>query len=176
MVWIGSVHCEKFRLDFVARTFALIAPVLLVLHQVLCSSETVQNAPKRKETNQNMSLGSNGADRERRFPEILTRLCGTNSCINCTRFAHLHRVSCSSEMVPNAPKRKETHQKNEFRVQWCGSGAFIAKNSSTTSCINIYINCTCLALLHQVSCRKKRTKTRVYILMVWIGSVRCENF
>ena len=54
---------EKFRHDFVARTFALIAPVLLILHQVSCSSETVQNAPEQKETEQNMNLGSNGVDR-----------------------------------------------------------------------------------------------------------------
>src|SRR6185312_4533613 len=152
-----------------AQTFALIAPVWRILLQVSCSSETVQNAPerkethqthefrfqwcgsgafvakiltrhhgtnfcinctslawfasslcsiimvpnapKRKETHENMSLGSNCVDRERRSREILTRLCGTNSCINCTRFAHLHRVSCSSETVPNAPKQKETHQK-----------------------------------------------------------------
>ena len=31
MGWIGSVRCEKTRRDFVARTFALIAPVLSVL-------------------------------------------------------------------------------------------------------------------------------------------------
>ena len=49
-----------------ARTFTLIAPVWRVLHQVSCSSETVTNAPKRKETHENMSLGSNGVDRERR--------------------------------------------------------------------------------------------------------------
>ena len=42
---------------------ALIAPVWLVLHQVSCSSETVQNAPEQKETEQNMNLGSNGVDR-----------------------------------------------------------------------------------------------------------------
>jgi hypothetical protein len=30
----------------------------------LCSSETVQNAPERNETHQNMSSGSNGVDRE----------------------------------------------------------------------------------------------------------------
>ena len=47
-----------------ARTFALIAPVWRILQQVSCSSETVPNAPKRKETHQNMSLGSNGVDRE----------------------------------------------------------------------------------------------------------------
>src|SRR6185436_18757189 len=32
MWWIGCVRCEKFRSDFVARTFALIRPVL---HRVL---------------------------------------------------------------------------------------------------------------------------------------------
>ena len=65
MVWIGSVRCEKFRLDFMARTFALIAPVWHILQQVSCSRETVPNAPKRKEMHQNMSLGYNGVDRER---------------------------------------------------------------------------------------------------------------
>ena len=37
------VHCEKFRHDFVARTFA---PLRLVLHQVLYGNQTVPNAPK----------------------------------------------------------------------------------------------------------------------------------
>ena len=65
MVWIRSVRSKKFELDIVARTFALIAPCWRVLHQVSCSSESVQNAPERKEMHQNMSLGSNGVDRER---------------------------------------------------------------------------------------------------------------
>ena len=56
---------KKFQQDIVARTFALIAPVWRILHQVSCSSETVQNAPEQKETEQNMNLGSNGVDRER---------------------------------------------------------------------------------------------------------------
>ena len=48
------------------QNFALIAPVWLVLRQVSCSSKTVPNEPKQEETHQNMSLGSNGVDRERR--------------------------------------------------------------------------------------------------------------
>ena len=71
MEWIGCIRCEKSRRDFVARTFALIAPVHPVLHQ----------------------------------------------------------VSCNYETIPNAPKHYETHQKYEFRVQWGGSGAFVAKNT-----------------------------------------------
>ena len=46
MGWIGWVRCKKFRCDFVAQTFALIAPVQPVLHRVSCSNETIQNAPQ----------------------------------------------------------------------------------------------------------------------------------
>ena len=53
---------KKSRRDFVARTFALIAPVHPVLHRVSCSYETIPNASKHYATYQNMSLGSNGAD------------------------------------------------------------------------------------------------------------------
>jgi len=65
MVLIGSVRCEKFKQDIVAPTFSSIAPVWLVLQQVSCNSKTVPNAPKQKQTHQNLSLGSNGVDRER---------------------------------------------------------------------------------------------------------------
>ena len=80
---IECVRCEKLQRDFVARTFALIAPVWCVS----CNSETVPNAPKRKEMHQNMSLGSNGVDRERSLRKIMTQLRGTNSYINCTSLA-----------------------------------------------------------------------------------------
>ena len=89
MVLIGSVRCEKFKQDIVARTFALIAPVWLVLQQVLCNSETVPNAPKWKETHQTLSLGSNGVDREHSLRKILTRHRGTNFCIDWTSLARL---------------------------------------------------------------------------------------
>jgi hypothetical protein len=65
MGWIGCVHCEKSRRDFVARTFALIRPVHPVLHRVSCRYETTANAPKHYERHQNMSLGSNGVDQVR---------------------------------------------------------------------------------------------------------------
>ena len=62
MGWIGCVRCEKSRCDFVAQTFALIAPIHPVLHRVSCSYEMIPNAPKHYGTHQNMSLGSNGVD------------------------------------------------------------------------------------------------------------------
>src|SRR6185312_2399676 len=110
MVWIGSVRSEKFKQDIIAQTFALIAPVWRVLHQVSCCSKTVPNAPKWKETHQNMSLGSNGVDWERSLRKFLTRHRDTNFGFNCASLARFASSLCSSIMVPNAPKRKETHE------------------------------------------------------------------
>ena len=80
----------KFRCDFVAKAFGLIAPVQPILHQGSCSNETIQNAPKHYETQQYMSLGSNGVGWEHSLRKIPKRLHGTILCINCTsstRFA-----------------------------------------------------------------------------------------
>ena len=70
-----------------AQTFALIVIVRRVLHEVSCNSETDPNPPKRKETHQNMSLGSYGVDRERSLRKIQARNCGMKFCINCTSLA-----------------------------------------------------------------------------------------
>ena len=110
MGWIDSVHCEKFRCDFRARTSALIAPVQPVLHRVSCSNVILPNAPKHYEMHTNMSLGSNGVGRVHLLRKIPKRIHGTNLCINCTCSTHLHQVSCSNEALPNAPKHYETHQ------------------------------------------------------------------
>jgi hypothetical protein len=71
MVSIGCVGCEKLQRDFVARTFALIAPVQDVLQQVSCSYETIPNAPKYYETYRNISFGSNELDWVRSLRKIL---------------------------------------------------------------------------------------------------------
>ena len=146
MGWIGCVRFEKFRCDFVARTFGLVRPVL---HRVSWVNQTVPNASKLYEMHQNMSLGSNGVQWVRSLRKIPIQIRGTNFCTSLARFAPSlvtqpkgHKCT---QILWNAPKHL-------FRVQWGGSGAFVAKNSSTTSCMNICINCTSLALLHQVSC------------------------
>jgi len=59
---IGCIRCEKSRRDFVARTYALIAPVHPILHRVSCSYEMIPNASKHYTTYQNMSSGSNVVD------------------------------------------------------------------------------------------------------------------
>src|SRR6185295_7470338 len=90
----------------------------------------VANAPKRYEMHQNMSLGSNGVDRVGSLRKVLMRLRGTNFCTSSAHFApslvrQPNGPKCT-QMVRNAPK-------HEFRVQWSGSGAFVAKNSNATS-------------------------------------------
>src|SRR6185312_5850389 len=62
---------RKFRCDFVARTFALIALVQPILHRVSCSNEILPNTPKHYETHQNMSLWSIGVDRDRTLRKII---------------------------------------------------------------------------------------------------------
>src|SRR6185437_12514285 len=127
MGWIGCVRCEKFQCDFVAQTFAQVWPLL---HRVSYGNQMVQNAPKWYETQQNMSLGSNGVDWVRSLRKIPTRLRGTNFCTCSARFAPIsvrqpNGPKCN-QVVRNAPKR-------QFRVKWGGSGVFLMKNSDATS-------------------------------------------
>src|SRR4026208_2178244 len=90
----------------------------------------VANAPKWYEMHQNMSLGSNGMDRVCSLRKILTRLRGTNFCTSSARFAS------SFVRQPNGPECTQIVRntpKCQLRVQWGGSGAFVAKNSDATS-------------------------------------------
>ena len=142
MGWIGSVRCEKFRFDFVARTFALISPVQPILHQALCSNETVQNAPKHYEIQQYMSLGSNGVGRVHSLQKIPKRLHGTNFYINCTVQPVLHRVLCSNETLPNAPKYYETHQNMCLGSNGVDQLRSLRKITKRLHGTNLCINCT----------------------------------
>src|SRR6185312_14148683 len=103
MGWIGIVHCEKSRHHFVARIFSLIARVHRVLPRVSCRYETIPNAPKYYKG----PMGWIGCVRckksQRHFVARTLALIAPIHPI-------LHRVSCSYEMIPNAPKHYETHQ------------------------------------------------------------------
>src|SRR6185312_7260767 len=79
---------------------------------------------------QNISSMSNGVDHVRSLRKIPTQLRGTNFCTSSARFApsfvwQPNDPECT-QMVRNAPK-------HQIRVQWGGSGAFLAKNSDATS-------------------------------------------
>ena len=86
-------------------------------------TQIVRNAPKRQFR---VQWGGSGA----LLRKIPTRLRGTNLCSSSARFASCfvrqpNGPECT-QIVRNAPKR-------QFRVQWGGSGAFVAKNSDATS-------------------------------------------
>ena len=150
MGWIRWVGCEKLQHDFVARTFALIAPVQYVLQQVSCSYEMIPNAPKYYEKDWNFSFGSNGMDWVRSLRKIPTWLCGTKFCITCSSSP---RFAPSFKQLRNDPKCIQTlwnTPKHEIRVQWGGSGAFVAKNTISLRGTNFWISCTILPILHRV--------------------------
>jgi len=114
-----------------------------VFHRVSCSYETIPNALKHYATGENMSLGSNGVDWVRSLRKIPTWLLGTNFCINCTSS---HYFVPSFMQLRNDPKWSQTlcnSPKHEFRVQWSGLGAFVAKNRDVTSWHSVF---------HRVSC------------------------
>jgi hypothetical protein len=145
MGWIKCVCWEKLQRDFVERTFALIAPVQYVLHQVSCSNEMFPNASKYFETHRSISLGTNGVDWVRPLRKIPTWLRGTSFCINCTCSPHF---APSFMQLRNNSKSTQTlwnTSKHELRVQWGGSGAFVAKNYNMTSWHEL------LYVLHQFS-------------------------
>jgi len=133
MGWITCVRCQKFRCEFMARTFALIAPVQPISHRVSCSNETIQNAPKHYKTHQFMSLASNGVDRVRSLRKTLIDFVARTSSLIALVQPVLHRVSCSNETNPKCTQTVRNKPILEFRVQWGGSGAFVAKNSNATS-------------------------------------------
>ena len=134
MGWIWCVRCEKSRCDFVARTFALIAPLHPVLHRISWSYETIPNAHKHNETHQNMRLGSNGVDQVRWLQKITTLLRGTNFCISCTSsvcfatsFMQLRNDPKCTQILQNGPKHL-------FRVQGADWVCSLRKNPDMTSC------------------------------------------
>src|SRR6185312_15644684 len=113
--------------------------------------------------------------------KIPTRLRGTNFCSSSARFAPSFVMQSNgpecTQIVGNAPKR-------QFRVQWGGSGAFVAKNSDATSwhgllhyfgsCCTEFRKATKWSRMHPNS--TKRTKTSVLDPMGWIGCVHYEKF
>ena len=142
MGWIPCIRCEKFRCNFVARTFALIAPVQPILHQASCSNETIQNAPKHYETQQYMNLGPMewvGCIHCKKFQcDFMTRTCALIAPVQPV----LHQVSFSHEILQNTPKHYETHTNMSLGsngVDWVRS---LRKILMRLHCKNFCINCT----------------------------------
>ena len=124
MGWIRCFGCEKLQREFMAQTFALIAPVHTTMHRVSCSCETVPNAPKHYATHQNMSLGSNGVDWVVHCEKSGRGFVARTFAIIALAHTVLHRLSCSYETITNAPKHHETYENISLGsngVDWVGS-------------------------------------------------------
>ena len=140
---IRCFGCEKLQRDFIAQTFALVAPVQYVLQQVSCSYETIPNAPKYYETDRNISLGSNGADwvcllwkKSRR--DFVPRTFALIAPLHPV----LHRVSCSYEKIPNAPEHYEMHQNMSLGSNGLDQVCWLRKVTKRIHGTNFCINCT----------------------------------
>ena len=138
---MDRVHSlRKFQCDLMAQTCPLIAPVQPILHRVSCSNETLPNAPKHYEMLQNMSLDPVGWIECVLCEKIRCDFMAQTFALIAPVQPVLPRVSCSNETLTNAPKHYENAPKHEFRVQWGGSHAYIAKNSDVRG-TNFCINC-----------------------------------
>ena len=163
MGWIACVCCEKFRRDFVAQSFCTsttrFAPSFVRQPNGHECTQIVQNARKHQFT---MQWG----DRMRSLRKIPMLFRSTNFCTTSAYFAP------SFVRQPNGPECTQivqSEQKYQFRVQWGGSGAFVAKNSDATSwhellhyfgsCCTEFRKGTNWSRMHPN--RTKRTKTSV---------------
>ena len=121
---------------------------------------------------------------------------GWIGCVRCKKFRcdfvhellhHYDRFAPSFVTQPNAPqctKIVRNAPKHEFRVQWGGLGALVAKNCDATSWHELlhqfgpfcteFRKATKRSSMHPN--RTKRTKTLVLGPLGWIGCVRCEKF
>ena len=75
-------------------------------------------------THQNVSLGSHGVPSLRKNP---TRLRGTNFCTSSACFAPSFVRQANG---PKCTQMVRNSSKQEFKVQWGGSSAFVEKNSN----------------------------------------------
>ena len=110
MGWTGCVCCEKFRCDFMAQTCALNAPVQPILHRILCSNETLPNAPNTTKCSKTWvwgPMGWIGCVRCEKFRcDFMAQTCALIALVQPV----LRQVSCSNGTWTNTPKHYETHK------------------------------------------------------------------
>ena len=134
-----------------------------------------RNSTKRTK---HISLGSNGVDRVRSWQKHLTRLRGTNYCTSSARFAP------SFGRQPNGPECTQivrNASKRQFRVQWGGSGAFVAKNTDATSWHELLHLFGPFCIEFRKATKQSRmhpncTNAQMSVRVTWCGSdLRCEK-
>ena len=97
-------------------------------------TQMVRNTPKRQ---LRVKWSGSGAF----VAKIPKQLHGTNFCINYTCSTRLHRVSCSNETLPNAPKYYEMHQNMSLGSNGVGRVHSLRKIPKRLHETNLCINC-----------------------------------
>ena len=138
-----------------ARTFALIAPVQYVLHQVSCRNLMIPNAPKYYEMHWIISLGSNGVDWVHLLQKFWCDLVARISALIAPVQPVLHRVSSSNKILPNSPKYYETHQNMSLGSNGVGWFRSFRKIPMRLCGTNFCISCTSSVVLYRASCSNK---------------------
>ena len=183
---MGCTGCVKLQRDFVAQTFALIAPVQYVLHQLSCTYETIPNAPKYYELHWNISLGSNGVDWVRLLQKSKRdNVERTFALITAVHYV-LQQVSCSYGTIPNAHKYYKTDRNISLGyngVDWLHS---LQKSRRDIVTRTFALIAPVHPVLHKDSCSyetipnaPKHYETHQYMSlgqMGWIRCVRCEKY
>ena len=144
-----------------AQTFALIAPVHRVLHRVSCNYEMIPNAPKYYKGLMGW-IGCVHYEKTRRH--VVARTFALIAPVHPV----LHRVSCSYEMIPNAPKHYETHKNMSLGSNGVDQVRLLGKITGTNYCINCTSSvcfATSFMLLQKdpkcIKILRKRTETLV---------------
>ena len=96
------------------------------------------------------SIGSIGCVRcEKFWCEFMAQTCTLIAPVQPV----LRRVSRSNETLKNAPNHYENAPNHEFRVQWGGSRAFVAKNCDASLCHELFVLIAPVQpISHRVSC------------------------
>ena len=101
------------------------------------------NATKYYETDRNISLGSNRVDWVRSLWKIRRDFAAPTFALIAQVHPILHRVSCSYETIPNAPKHYETHQNMSLGSNGVDQVRSLQKVQTWHRGTNFCINCTC---------------------------------
>ena len=117
-------------------------PVQPIFHRVSCSNEILPNTHEHYETHTNMSLGSNGVDWVHSLQKFWCNFMARTSELIAPVQPILHRVSCSNETLPNAPKHYETHQNMILGSNGVDQVRSLRKIQMRLRGTNFCINCT----------------------------------
>ena len=104
---------------------------------------------------QYMSLGSNGVGRVHSLRKFKNGFMAQTCAIIAPIHPVLHRVSCSNDTLPNAPKHYETHQNMSLWSNGVHRVHSLRKIPLRFHGTNLCINCTSSTRFHRVSCNNE---------------------